>query len=454
MIWEIIQVLPFAFLIFSLTFFLTHTKNKQIFISLFMFLTIESLIFGFTSLEIVIHFPPNETRMFIVNIFFLICVIILAIYYFVCFRKNKQMAKKIFCLFSGSTYAVFSTSISNLLFNILFPDLPLKYYPYAIESDIIYLVISLFLIAFLYLFIKKFYFPIHEIIQQIDFRYFAALSSLLFFLVTIISNFLDIFYLKNSTNIFLLFTLFFSIFLIYIICLLLLHSFYEKIIVQKQLQQMKQTVALSQQQFNQISKHIELHRKFQHDLHHHAMILNNLLRNQKMEDAIQYINDYLFSVDRFSENQKYCSNIAINTMLNYYHGLCLEKEILFSWHIKTECNEYQDGIFPVDNTDIVIILGNLLENAFEAASDCKPPLEAFIQVRILIRKSSFILAVDNSFLKPLLKKDSEYLSTKEQYSGIGISSIKQVAEKYNGGTEFYNEDQIFHASVMLQFHNI
>lgn len=257
-----IQVLPFAFLIFSLTFFLSYHRNKQIFMSLSIFLTIESLIFGFISLQIVRYFPPNETRMLVINLLFLICVTILAIYYFICFRKNKQMTKKIFCLFSGSTYAVFSTSISNLLFNIFFPDLPFKYYPYSIEYDIIYLIISLFLIAVLYVFIKIFYFPMHEIIQQIDFRYFAALSCLLFFLVTIISNFLDIFYLKDNINIFLLFTLFFTIFLIYIICLLLLHSFYEKIIVQNQLQQMKQTVALSQQQFNHISKHIELHRKF------------------------------------------------------------------------------------------------------------------------------------------------------------------------------------------------
>ena len=60
------------------------------------------------------------------------------------------------------------------------------------------------------------------------------------------------------------------------------------------------------------------------------------------------------------------------------------------------------------------------------------------------------ITIDNSFDGKLNKKDDAFMSLKHKGEGIGISSVKAIAEKYGGAAQFEAKENVFQVSVMLR----
>ena len=48
------------------------------------------------------------------------------------------------------------------------------------------------------------------------------------------------------------------------------------------------------------------------------------------------------------------------------------------------------------------------------------------------------------------KKDEKYVSSRKDGSGIGLSSIRITAEKYNGTARFSHDDKVFYIDVVME----
>ncbi|MBD5088722.1 MAG: sensor histidine kinase [Clostridiales bacterium] len=107
---------------------------------------------------------------------------------------------------------------------------------------------------------------------------------------------------------------------------------------------------------------------------------------------------------------------------------------------------------PIQDSDISVLLGNLLENAITAVTSA-PDGQQIIRLNMIVSRKTLIITVDNGFDGIVSYKNGEYLSTKPKYNGLGLKSITSIAEKYGGGVEFTHEDMVFHSSVMLEFCN-
>ena len=59
------------------------------------------------------------------------------------------------------------------------------------------------------------------------------------------------------------------------------------------------------------------------------------------------------------------------------------------------------------------------------------------------------ITVDNSFYEDVKKRDGQYISNKPNHTGLGLSNIQMIADKYEGGVEFTHDLHVFHSSVML-----
>lgn len=109
--------------------------------------------------------------------------------------------------------------------------------------------------------------------------------------------------------------------------------------------------------------------------------------------------------------------------------------------------------------DIVIILGNLLENAIDAS---KQTDEKVLNVYISFKQGVLKIEIENSFLEKLLLQEKNELGevffattkrNKMQY-GIGISSVKKIVEKYNGNMEIKHRNQRFFVKIILYLSSI
>ncbi len=105
-----------------------------------------------------------------------------------------------------------------------------------------------------------------------------------------------------------------------------------------------------------------------------------------------------------------------------------------------------------DVFDMGIILQNLLQNAVEACEKVDES-ERFITLTGKKKGRFFLIEVKNSFMgEVVFGEDGLPVTTKEDalMHGIGLASVRRVAEKYRGEVEISAEKKEFIVTVMLQ----
>lgn len=203
---------------------------------------------------------------------------------------------------------------------------------------------------------------------------------------------------------------------------------------------LKQRVAIYANQLDVILQSENNIRSLQHDMKHHLNELNILA---KKIDAVQIIT-YLKAMDEFIINPDEVAasgNKDIDSILNYLIQKARKnlKEVNVSLRIPEKI---------AHSFDIIIILGNLLENAIEAALKSE---EKKLDISIQLKKSILSVDVLNSYTGVIIEKDKKLQTSKREreYHGIGLENVRKIVDKYNGLMEYSYEDGIFHTNLIL-----
>ena len=97
--------------------------------------------------------------------------------------------------------------------------------------------------------------------------------------------------------------------------------------------------------------------------------------------------------------------------------------------------------------DLCLVLSNLLENGVEAL---EREGSGWLRARSVSAAGYFSLVVGNTCTHPPQAVNGHYLSSKVQGRfGIGLETVREVAERYGGQAEFAVRDGEFRASVFL-----
>lgn len=119
--------------------------------------------------------------------------------------------------------------------------------------------------------------------------------------------------------------------------------------------------------------------------------------------------------------------ITFDSLIGYWYVTAQNKKIIFKTDICIPM------IMPFKGADLSLILGNLLENAVEAAE--KVEENKYINVKMKFDKNNLLLFVDNSYKGKLLKtRDNRLKSTKSdaENHGVGLASVYRAVAKYHG----------------------
>lgn len=250
---------------------------------------------------------------------------------------------------------------------------------------------------------------------------------------------LFIFYTKNVTdmvNIIVNIGLLVINFLVFYLYNLLHKSFVNKY----ENEVLKQKVSLYSNQIDVIMQSEEKVKTMRHDMKHHI----NELKILANRNEITSIKEYLNSLEEYMQNPKEfvsSENFEIDSILNYMLQKAKEKSI--NVHSKIQLPEGISHSF-----DLVIILGNLLDNAIEAAEKSKNKI---INVTILLQKNILKIKIENSFQDNNL--DNIHFSStkkdKKEQHGIGLNSVRKIVEKYNGIMNIETSDHTFCVCLFL-----
>lgn len=185
-------------------------------------------------------------------------------------------------------------------------------------------------------------------------------------------------------------------------------------------------------------------RQMRHDLKNHMHSLSFLIQQGKTEQALQYMED-LTGTFLVSQIQIQTGHPVLDGLLNQKVNRAEQLGIV------TSVSADFDGIQVVDDVDLCIIFGNLLDNAIEACERCRDVTYHYIDIRGGRREGQLFYVIKNSFDGAIKTRGSILHTTKEEsnYHGIGLKSVKNVLEKYHGFFTFHYDREQKQVSITV-----
>lgn len=186
----------------------------------------------------------------------------------------------------------------------------------------------------------------------------------------------------------------------------------------------------------------EIEKQFRHDWKNRLQVLSDIAENENVLELKKYlreIEDKAKAHEIYSNTGNFIFDSIINSKLTDATKNGIDVSANITLPTKLEINE----------DDIVVILGNLLDNAIEACQ--KVSTGRYIKLRISYEEGCIILNIKNSFDKIINKFDGEYITRKEDKSlhGLEIKSVRNAVEKYNGFLEFTSKGTGFDVDIIL-----
>jgi sensor histidine kinase YesM len=182
--------------------------------------------------------------------------------------------------------------------------------------------------------------------------------------------------------------------------------------------------------------------RLHHDYKHQLNSIQKMLATGRNEDAQEYL-EKLNAATKESVIYDYCDNQVINALLSSFAERCEKEGISFSVKI---------ALLPletIDNYELCIIVGNLLENAVTASFRTPERRKRYIDLHMRPCDDNYGIKVENSYDGVLKHEGKELFSTKKG-GGLGINSIKSVAKRHGGEYVPAWDDAKFAAFVLLK----
>lgn len=189
--------------------------------------------------------------------------------------------------------------------------------------------------------------------------------------------------------------------------------------------------------------------KIKHDMENVALTTTTLLQEHdyaKLEKHFSQIINDLQVTDILHTDIK---NVYLNAIIQQKYTKCKSKikNVNFTC-AADETFRKKEEIANIDIIDLCTIIANLLDNAIEAYTECN---DYDIRINLDYINNSYRIEISNTIKGSVLSGNKALKTSKSDTKnhGIGIKSVKSRAEKYNGKTEFTEENGQFVARVWL-----
>lgn len=178
-----------------------------------------------------------------------------------------------------------------------------------------------------------------------------------------------------------------------------------------------------------------------HDLKNHMICIKNY---DTKAEIVSYINNLEFQINDF-ESLKNTGNKTLDIILG-------EKIYLFKkYNIEFEENINISKLKFIENNDICTIFANAIDNAIEACVNIDNEIEKRIEIKSTYINEFAIIKFINTKVNDIKFIDDCIQTSKDdnKIHGIGLASIKYIANKYDGEVIVNYSDNEFILKIMI-----
>ena len=314
---------------------------------------------------------------------------------------------------------------------------------YFNNNSILYLLYILF-IPLLIMYLKKFYSNFHDKIEEYMPGFLTLIGG---FSLFVLAEFYVYRMLISTTNLHVLRLEIFGVAVIsiYLVSIFIFNTVLnhfieinekanEKELIQKQLESIQEQYKIRDEKENEL-------RVLRHDLKHVLTTVASLISQNKINEAMQIINEQVETVEN-NRITKYCKDPVINSVICYYKELCLENKI----NLKIKIHNI-DGALYIKGSDIGILLSNLFDNAINATKKLKNNRR--IEVKFVNTDGRLILQFKNNYDGEIEFDRNDMPTSFKEGHGIGTVSIASFVKKYNLNLDYEINNNVFIVSILF-----
>ncbi len=196
-------------------------------------------------------------------------------------------------------------------------------------------------------------------------------------------------------------------------------------------------------QLQMMSEAYDTIRSVKHDISKSLNAIRYLAQKNECGRIIDYV-DSVNEAPGFNANYIDTGNGAIDNILNY------KQQEAEKAGVEISCSAAVGSDAQLNEFDMAILLGNLLDNAVTAAAEA----ESGKTVQVMIRQTAdaVLINVENPYSHELVYNRSHKLvSTRPdaREHGIGLENVSRIVKKYEGTIDIYSENNIFKVKIKI-----
>lgn len=202
----------------------------------------------------------------------------------------------------------------------------------------------------------------------------------------------------------------------------------------------EQMLRYEEKRYSDMEKVLERIGKIKHDLKHQLAVVKIKMSDKDYEGAERELDGLLDGVSAVGAIVK-TDNKVVDYMVNTKLGVLPYSSVVVMGDL--------EELSSVDDMELSILLGNVIDNAIEAVKDLDNPR---IELSFGHKDNYMNIVCKNSVAKSVLQSNPSLITTKNNKSGhgYGLKSVKEIVSKLNGDVSFYEEDGLFVVHIMLQ----
>ena len=179
-------------------------------------------------------------------------------------------------------------------------------------------------------------------------------------------------------------------------------------------------------------------REQRHDIINHFQTIYGFNQIGLIDESQNYIQEMLGN-DILSKDLVLTSNPGLSALLFIKSGLAIAEEIDFNLEIKSQLND-----MPIPAYDLNRIIGNLINNAFEAVANLKPE-ERIVCLTIFEDSEKYKFMLENfGYIDKITQEKiftKGYSSKIGEHGGLGLYIVSKLVDKYSGNISLFSSKE-------------
>lgn len=220
---------------------------------------------------------------------------------------------------------------------------------------------------------------------------------------------------------------------------------YSQMLEERMLQQLSQVrYEERKQSYDKVEVLDEQYKERIHNIKYYLKQIGIYLEQKQYKKIDDVLSELQMGMHK-EEKELICSNRFLNALLIDYREEAKRNNI--------QADIFVEAGFKIEfmrEIDITSILGNLLDNAMEAAKECEKGL---ISIALYMENggSLAVCRIENNYVGELRSEGTKLLTTKDnsEWHGIGLQNVKRLVNEYSGYMQQEYEKGIYVTTVVV-----